>query len=37
MFKRNDAAPLEEPLEFRIKAATYANVLNPGVGIDFYM
>lgn len=30
-------APIDEPLTLRIKAATYANVSYPGVGVGFYM
>jgi hypothetical protein len=29
--------PIDEPLTLRIKAATYANVSHPGVGVGFYM
>ncbi len=29
-------APLHESLEFRIKAATYANMTHPGIGVDTY-
>lgn len=31
-----DLAPLNESLEFRVEAATYANVRYPGVGVGIY-
>jgi hypothetical protein len=35
----DDYDPVEvvESMEFELKAATYANVSSPGVGVPFYM